>query len=564
MEEELHIQAQTSKALMKQLASSDTKTRNKSLKILLNKWLPSQPQISEETMKKIWKGLFYCMWHADKSLAQNQLINKLSSLLTVIEVESVCFSYFSVFLVTMRREWSGIDGLRLDKFYLLIRRFVNSFFGFLKKKGWGLDVVERFMRVFVEKGFLADDNFLGNGVNYHVVSVFVEELKGFLPVKEAALEVIFGNFVGVMGKVSDKVLLGKIKSNVFDLLLRMGKELLEVKIKGDDVGDNDEVVILGSIALVMGFSKRFYELGSSVECCQGNRKVVLGLHEVFLKLEKDFVASGIKIALPESNGDEDEEEVPALVPIDSGMGVEGLNGDVANGPGSKKLKKSKKAKESDGNSKKAKKKKRNVISGSHSESDSMADENGYEDLPNGENSSKEKTVDDNLVRFDESAIANLQRQFEKVAAEVGIDEGVTSVCDFPKVTGNGNLSKKRKRAKRVELKQSENQESNGQEDDEAGTSTMAKSTEKSAKKVRFSMKNNLIWKPSTPLPPQSLRIPPSVTPRGSALKKGIPPGPVREMPAKKNMKQRAKSMKKVIKGISPATKRVKKLKSLAV
>jgi ribosomal RNA-processing protein 1 len=314
----------------------------------------------------------------------------------------------------------------------------------------------------------------------------------------------------------------------------------------------------------MGFSKRFYELGSSVECCQGNRKVVLGLHEVFLKLEKDFVASGIKIALPESNGDEDEEEVPALVPIDSGMGVEGLNGDVANGPGSKKLKKSKKAKESDGNSKKAKKKKRNVISGSHSESDSMADENGYEDLPNGENSSKEKTVDDNLVRFDESAIANLQRQFEKVAAEVGIDEGVTSVCDFPKVTGNGNLSKKRKRAKRVELKQSENQESNGQEDDEAGTSTMAKSTEKSAKKVRFSMKNNLIWKPSTPLPPQSLRIPPSVTPRGSALKKGIPPGPVREMPAKKNMKQRAKSMKKVIKGISPATKRVKKLKSLAV
>ncbi|KAJ6418716.1 hypothetical protein OIU84_001984 [Salix udensis] len=386
------------------------------------------------------------------------------------------------------------------------------------------------MRGFVEKGFLADDNFLGNGVNYHVVSVFVEELKGFLPVKEAVLEVFFGNFLSVMGKVSDKVLLGKIKSNVFDLLLRMGKELLEVKMKGDDVGDNDEVVVLGSIALVMGFPKRFYELGSSVECCQGNRKVILGLHEVFLKLEKDFVTSGIKIALPESNGDEDGEEVPVLVPIDSGMGAEGLNGGIANGPGSKKLKKSKKAKESDGNSKRAKKKKRNVISGSHSES-TITDEN-----------------------------ANLQRQFEKVAAEVGIDEGVTSACDFPKVTGNGNLSNKRKRVKRVEWKQSENPEWNGQEDAEAGTSSMAKSSEKSAKKVRFSMTNNLVWKPSTPLPPQSLRIPPSVTPRGSALKKGIPPGPVREMPAKKRMQQRAKSMKKVIKGISPATKACKEVK----
>ncbi|KAJ4849527.1 hypothetical protein Tsubulata_048788 [Turnera subulata] len=26
----------------------------------------------------------------------------------------------------MRREWTGIDGLRLDKFYLLIRRFVRT------------------------------------------------------------------------------------------------------------------------------------------------------------------------------------------------------------------------------------------------------------------------------------------------------------------------------------------------------------------------------------------------------------------------------------------------------
>ncbi|KAJ6687636.1 RIBOSOMAL RNA-PROCESSING 1 [Salix koriyanagi] len=565
MEEGPQIQGQTSKALIKQLASSDTKTRNKSLKILLNRWLPSQRQISEETMKKIWKGLFYCMWHADKSLAQNQLINKLSSLLSVIDDESVCFSYFSVFIVTLRREWSGIDGLRLDKFYLLIRRFVNSLFVLFKKKKWGLSVVERFMKVFVEKGFLADDK-LGNGVNYHVASVFVEELKGFLPVRRAVLEVIFGSFVGVMGRVSDKVLLGKIKGNVFDVLLQMGRELLEVK-KGDDVGENDEVVVLGSIALVMEFSKKFYELGSSVECCQGNRKVILGLHEVFLKLEKDLVASGIKVSLPESNGDdEDEEEVPTLVPIDCGMEVEGLNGNaVANGPGSKKLKKSKKAKkESDGNSKKDKKKKRNAISGSHSESDSMTDANGNGNMPNGEDSSKEKTGDDNLIKFNESAIANLQRQFEKVAADVDMDEDVASACDFPKVTGNGNVSKKRKRAKSVDGKRSENPELAGQEDAEASTSAMAKSTEKSAKKVRFSMKNNLIWKPSTPLPPQSLRIPPSVTPRGSALKKGVPPGPVRAMPAKKKMKQRAKSTKKVIKGISLAAKRIKKLKSLSI
>ncbi|KAJ6340516.1 hypothetical protein OIU77_008307 [Salix suchowensis] len=230
----------------------------------------------------------------------------------------------------------------------------------------------------------------------------------------------------------------------------------------------------------MEFSKKFYELGSSVECCQGNRKVILGLHEVFLKLEKDLVASGIKVSLPESNGDdEDEEEVPTLVPIDSGMEVEGLNGNVvANGPGSKKLKKSKKAKkESDGNSKKDKKKKKNA-----SESDSMTDANGNGNMPNGEDSSKEKTGDDNLIKFNESAIANLQRQFEKVAADVDMDEDVASACDFPKVTGNGNVSKKRKRAKSVDGKRSENPELAGQEDAEASTSANGKEHREERKK----------------------------------------------------------------------------------
>ncbi|KAL0428325.1 UNVERIFIED_CONTAM: hypothetical protein Slati_3007300 [Sesamum latifolium] len=74
-------------------------------------------------------------------------------------------------------------------------------------------------------------------------------------------------------------------------------------------------------------------------------------------------------------------------------------------------------------------------------------------------------------------------------------------------------------------------------------SDAARSVEKSAKKVRFAMKNNLVWKPQTPLPPESLRLPPSVTPRGSALKKGVPPGPIIEMPSvMKKAKQKKKAL----------------------
>ncbi|KAJ7533330.1 hypothetical protein O6H91_13G043600 [Diphasiastrum complanatum] len=47
-----------------------------------------------------------------------------------------------------------------------------------------------------------------------------------------------------------------------------------------------------------------------------------------------------------------------------------------------------------------------------------------------------------------------------------------------------------------------------------------------AKKVRFSLKNNVVWKPDGPLPPLSVRLPPLAMPRGSALKKGLSPGPI--------------------------------------
>ena len=128
----------------------------------------------------------------------------------------------------MRREWTGIDGLRLDKFYYLIRKFLHFFFVLLKKNLWDLVIVKRLMSVLVDNTFLADDNLLGNGVNYHIAFVFVEEFKAFLPLSKEVVGVVLGHFVDIIGKVQNKVLLGKIKNNVFDMIFELGNELLEV------------------------------------------------------------------------------------------------------------------------------------------------------------------------------------------------------------------------------------------------------------------------------------------------------------------------------------------------
>ncbi|KAI9122838.1 hypothetical protein K1719_005727 [Acacia pycnantha] len=541
-------------SLIKKLACCNKATRDKALRVLFKTWLPSQSQLPDDDMKKLWKGLFYCVWHADKVLVQAELVDRLSSLLQVLDL-GLSEHYFSAFLLTMRREWSGIDALRLDKFYLLIRRFLHNFFVLLKKNSRDLELTRRLMGVLDERTFSAEDKLQGNGVNYHIASIFLEELRPFLPIRSQVLEVLFKPFITVMGKLPDKVLLAKIKSNIFDELLKMGKRLLEVKKAGGEVDSGDDVMVLGTIALVMGFSMKFYELGSSPECCQGNRKVLFALHEEFKKLEKDMASSGFEFSIPEVD-DRDEDEVPTLVPIVSTMESDapeaGLECDedaskVSNGTAGKQLKKCKKDKKASlSKEKRAKKKKKSDPSDSVKEESPTENEKQIIVCENGSN-------DEQTNILTESVISNLQKQFEIVAAEAGLHDGIAGVSDSPEATTVGTVSKKRKRRKTLKGKQSQNSEvSSG----DAEGIEVGKSGEGSKKKVRFSMKNNLVWKPQNPLPPQSLRLPPSATPRGSALKKGVPPGPIREMPLP-TKKLKLKKARKAIKG-----KRLRKIKSL--
>lgn len=531
-------------------------------------------------MTKLWKGLFYCLWHSDKASAQGSLINRLSSLLVSLD-PLLSLQYFSVFLITLRREWTGIDRLRLDKFYLLVRKFVNGFFCLMRKHKWDLEYLGKFVEVLEEKGLLANDNIFGNGVNYHIVSVFLDELKGFkLPLeRKEVMNCLFRPFFSVMERSSDKILVGKVKSCVFDTLLDRGRALLKQKKNAlDDKRSGNGDVLLGIIALKMEFSGRFFEVGSSTNCVQGNRKVVLGLHEDFLKLEKQLEASGIDIGIPEVDevDENDGEEVPQLIPIH----IEDKNEvdttqdheHVVQGKGNmKKKKKAKKAKVE--KAKKKKKQKNGVManvsgleengdiiiadgSGNVSSGSDNTLENGSAVSSNGYDTNNGLKDDENVLDFSESVMSNLQVQFEKVAAAGSDEDDMKAGDDLPLVT----MKKKRKRAKSTDR----HQDSEVSIRDEDGLDAGAQSSSKSAKKVRFAMKNNLVWKPHSPLPPQDLRLPPSVTPRGSALKKGVPPGPIREMlPVTKKAKQKKKG-RKILRSISPAVKRLKKVKVLTV
>ena len=56
----------------KKLAAHDKPTRDKAVK-RLSKWLKRQDTLSDLDNRKLWKALFYCMWHSDKLLVQEEL-----------------------------------------------------------------------------------------------------------------------------------------------------------------------------------------------------------------------------------------------------------------------------------------------------------------------------------------------------------------------------------------------------------------------------------------------------------------------------------------------------------
>ena len=64
------------------------------------------------------------------------LLTDVLNLSTIPDLRQVAAQYFEVFLETMQREWFGIDRLRLDKFLMLVRKFVWQLFVYLQASAW--------------------------------------------------------------------------------------------------------------------------------------------------------------------------------------------------------------------------------------------------------------------------------------------------------------------------------------------------------------------------------------------------------------------------------------------
>ncbi|KAI9722381.1 MAG: hypothetical protein M1812_001853 [Candelaria pacifica] len=159
---------------VKQLAANDRPTRDTAV-ASLRTYLSGKRKFEELELLKLWKGLFFCMWMSDRPRTQQRLAIDLAGLVNVLPDENVV-PFLRAFWNTMAREWNGIDVLRMDKFLFLVRGYLNATFQYLARTGWETAAVEQNTAVLLSIPLSLTDQKVPNGLRYHVIDIYVDEL----------------------------------------------------------------------------------------------------------------------------------------------------------------------------------------------------------------------------------------------------------------------------------------------------------------------------------------------------------------------------------------------------
>jgi ribosomal RNA-processing protein 1 len=127
-------------------------------------WVPSGSELDDVDL------FMTGFWMSDKPLVQQALAGELAELLLTITTTSSSLAFLRAFWETTVREWNGIDRLRsvgiyyivgrteqfsnsrIDKYYMLVRKFVNAAFRLLMRAEWDKPVCEEHNDILTRQG----------------------------------------------------------------------------------------------------------------------------------------------------------------------------------------------------------------------------------------------------------------------------------------------------------------------------------------------------------------------------------------------------------------------------
>ncbi|KAF1322098.1 Ribosomal RNA processing protein 1, partial [Globisporangium splendens] len=273
------------------LAHTEKKYRDQALK-KLTVYLTKKADWTELEWDKLWKALFYCMWMSDKRPIQEELSTNLASLIHKIPTPENALGFVHSFFRTMHREWHGIDGLRLDKFYSLIRKFVHQSVLLLQSHDWDHDYVSTFVTI-VSSEIISQ---LPNGLRMHLSDLYLVELyqAAGASVETDSFLLLLEPFFTLLSSEYDKTVFKRVRELVFLPMLseyKFGPQpTKEAKEQSDESGetdgdDEDEVKVFEQVDLAH-VQHRIFSIASADDTAERNRSGLYDLYSKFFAVTK--------------------------------------------------------------------------------------------------------------------------------------------------------------------------------------------------------------------------------------------------------------------------------------
>ncbi|NXE99509.1 RRP1B protein, partial [Menura novaehollandiae] len=225
------------------LAANEKRIRDRALKKLRG-YIGVRTQrpaggFSQEELLKIWKGLFYCMWMQDKPLLQEELAGNISQLIHVFQNTEARHLFIQTFWQTMNREWNGIDNLRLDKYYMLMRLILRQSFEVLKSSEWDEGLVEPLLQLLM-KEVMDPDSSAPSGIKFHFIDIYLDELAK-VGAKELTADQnlkFIEPFCKIAAKSKDRGVLHAVATGIFEMIVDQSPYAIEDLMK--ELGTNSD------------------------------------------------------------------------------------------------------------------------------------------------------------------------------------------------------------------------------------------------------------------------------------------------------------------------------------
>jgi len=234
-------------SLFSLMIATEKEKRDKAIEHVRGFLLKSS-NLSHMEMMKLWKGLYYCVWMSDKPRVQEELCENLSQIVHRLSWKDG-LAYLSGFWETICREWRGIDRLRLNKFYNLMRCMLQDGFLMLKNDGWKR--VDEYVEM-IQEHALSSNPYAVTSIVMNVIQYWPVDLQGVGCEDGRVATRLMKPLVHLMGHCSEKA-----------VLLRLQEKFVEQFTEENALG-----IDLDSIG------RQCFRMGSDAATSQRNRKLL--------------------------------------------------------------------------------------------------------------------------------------------------------------------------------------------------------------------------------------------------------------------------------------------------